>query len=61
MPDTNPLSISSYWKAPAELKELKVQIKDLLDKYFTQLSISPWGAPVLFVNKKDDSLRMCMD
>ena len=61
MPDTNPLSISPYRKASAELKELKVQLKDLLDKDFTQLSIFPWGALVLFLNKKDTSLRMCMD
>ena len=61
MSDTNLLSIPLYRKAPAELKELKVQLKDLLDNDLTQLSISPWGAPVLFVNKKDGSLRMCMD
>jgi len=47
--------------APAELKELKAQLKDLLDKGFIQPSISPWGAPVLFVKKKDGSLRMCID
>ncbi|WMV46412.1 hypothetical protein MTR67_039797 [Solanum verrucosum] len=43
--------------APAELKELKTQLKDLLDKGFIQPSISPWGAPGLFVKKKDGSLR----
>lgn len=47
--------------APAELKELKLQCKDLLDKGFIQPSISPWGDPVLFVKKKDGSLRMCID
>ena len=47
--------------APAELKELKEQLKDLLDKGFIRPSISPWGAPVLFVKKKDGSLRMCID
>ena len=47
--------------APAELKELKVQLKDLTDKGFIQPSISPWGAPVLFVKKKDGTLRMCID
>ena len=46
---------------PTELKELKSQIKDLLDKGFIRPSISPWDAPVLFVNKKDGSLRMCID
>ena len=47
--------------APAELKELKEQLKDLLDKGFIRPTISPWGAPVLFVKKKDGSLRMCID
>ena len=47
--------------APAELKELKAQHKDLLDKGFIRRSISPWGAPTLFVKKKDGSLRMCID
>ncbi|KAH0656975.1 hypothetical protein KY285_031857 [Solanum tuberosum] len=44
--------------APAELKE---QLKDLLDKGFIRPSVSPWGAPVLFVRRKDGSLRMCID
>ena len=44
--------------APVELKELKEQLKGLLDKGFIRPSISPWGAPVLFVKKKDGSLRM---
>ncbi|XP_070007676.1 uncharacterized mitochondrial protein AtMg00860-like [Nicotiana sylvestris] len=47
--------------APAELKELKEQLKDLLEKGFTRPSTSPWGAQVLFVRKKDGSLRMCID
>ena len=47
--------------APAELKELKDQLKDLLDKGFIRPSVSPWGAPVLFVRKKDGSFRMCID
>ena len=41
------------------VKELKAQLKDLLDKGFIRPSNSPWGAPILFVNKKDDSLKMC--
>ncbi|KAH0661557.1 hypothetical protein KY284_026488 [Solanum tuberosum] len=61
LPDTQPISIPPYWMAPAELKELKAQLKDLFDKGFIQPSISPWGAPVLFVKKKDGSLRMCID
>ena len=45
--------------APAELKELKLQLKDLTDKGFIQPNISPWGAPELFVKKKDGTLQMC--
>ena len=47
--------------APSELKELKAQLKDLLDKGFVKPIISRWGSSVLFVNKKDGSLRMCID
>ena len=47
--------------APAELKELKLQLKDLLDKGFIQPSISLWGTPVLFVKKNNGTLRMCID
>ncbi|KAH0716653.1 hypothetical protein KY290_012914 [Solanum tuberosum] len=59
--DTQHISIPPNRMAPAELKELKPQLKDLLDKGFIQPSISPWGAPVLFVKKNDGSLRMCID
>ncbi|KAJ9544586.1 hypothetical protein OSB04_024293 [Centaurea solstitialis] len=48
-----------YRLAPAEMRELSSQIQGLLDKGFIQPSSSPWGAPVLFVKKKDGSLRMC--
>ena len=47
--------------ALAKLKEFKAQLKDLLDKGFIRPSISPWVALVLFVKKKDWSLRMCFD
>ena len=47
--------------APIELKELKEQLKDFLDKEFIRPILSLWGAPVLFVRKKDGSLRMCID
>ncbi|KAL0344330.1 UNVERIFIED_CONTAM: Transposon Ty3-I Gag-Pol polyprotein [Sesamum angustifolium] len=47
--------------APLELKELKNQLEELLDKGFIWPSISPWGAPVLFVKKKDRSMRLCVD
>ena len=46
--------------ALAELKELKAKLKDILDKGFIRPSISPWGAPSLFVKKKDGSLRMSL-
>ena len=46
---------------PVELKKLKERLKDLRDKGFIQPNISPWGAPVLFVKKKDGSLRMRID
>ena len=47
--------------APKEMEELKSQLEELLDKGYVQPSISPWGAPVLFVRKKDGSLRLCID
>ncbi|KAA0061201.1 pol protein [Cucumis melo var. makuwa] len=50
---TTPISRAPYRMAPAELKELKVQLQELLDKGFIRPSVSPWGAPVLFVKKKD--------
>lgn len=56
--DTRPISIPPYRMAPAGLKELKEQLKDLLEKGFIRKSISPWDAPVLFVRKKDGTLRM---
>ena len=47
--------------APVELKELKLQFQELLEKGFIRPSVSPWGAPVLFVKKKDGILRLCID
>ena len=58
---TKPISIPPYRMAPAELKELKAQLEELLSKGFIRPSTSPWGAPVLFVKKKDGSLRLCID
>ena len=46
---------------PTELKELKTQLQELLDKGFIRPNVSPWGAPILFVKKKDDTLQMCID
>nr|GEV34095.1 putative reverse transcriptase domain-containing protein [Tanacetum cinerariifolium] len=50
-----------YRLAPSEMKELPYQLKELTDKGFIRPSSSPWGAPVLFVKKKDGSFRMCID
>ena len=47
--------------APLELKKLKTQLEELLSKGFIRPSTSPWGAPVLFVKKKDGTLRLCID
>ena len=58
---TTPISKAPYQMAPIELKELKVQLQELLDKGFIRPSYSPWGAPVLFVKKKDGTLRLCID
>ena len=52
IPGTEPISIPPYRMAPAELRELKAQIEELLSKGFIRPSISPWEAPVLFVKKK---------
>ncbi|KAL0540204.1 hypothetical protein IC582_024437 [Cucumis melo] len=60
-PGTVPISRAPYRMAPAELKELKIQLQELLDKGFIRPSVSPWGAPVLFVKKKDGSMRLCID
>ena len=61
LPDNQLISIPSYTMAPVELKELKEQLKDLLDKGLIKPNISPWGSPVLFVKKKDGFLKMCID
>ncbi|XP_073304535.1 uncharacterized protein [Primulina huaijiensis] len=61
MPGTMPISKTPYRLSPAEIKELKDQIQDLLDKGFIRPNFSPWGAPVLFVKKKDGSMRFCID
>jgi hypothetical protein len=60
-PDTAPISRRPYQMTPKELAELKVQLNELLDKGYIHLSSSPWGCPALFVKKKDQSLRLCVD
>ena len=58
---TTPISRAPYCMAPTELKEMKTQLQELLDKGFVRPSVSPWGAPILFVKKKDGTLRICID
>jgi hypothetical protein len=60
-PVTAPISKRPYRMPPAELAELKKQLQELLDKGFIRPSTSPWGCPALFVKKKDESLRLCVD
>ncbi|KAE8657890.1 Detected protein of unknown function [Hibiscus syriacus] len=61
MPGTAPIAMAPYRMAPKELQELKNQLRDLLEKGFIRPSVSPWGAPVLFVKKNDGSMRLCID
>jgi hypothetical protein len=58
---TSPISRRPYKMTPKELAELKIQLKELLDKGYIHPSSSPWGYPALFVKKKDQSLRLCVD
>ena len=60
VPGTPPISKTPYRMATAEMKALKEQLQDLLDKGFIRPSTSPWGALVLFVKKKDGTLRLCI-
>ena len=61
VPRTVPMSRAPYRMAPTELKELKSQLQELLDKGFIRPSVSPWDAPVSFVKKKYGTLRLCID
>jgi hypothetical protein len=61
IPGTAPIAKRPYRMAPTELTELKLQITDFQQKGYIRPSSSPWGAPVLFVSKKDGSMRMCID
>ncbi|GJV12920.1 putative reverse transcriptase domain-containing protein [Tanacetum coccineum] len=61
VPGVAPVARAPYRLAPSEMKELADQLQELSDKGFIRPSSSPWGAPVLFVKKKDGSLRMCID
>ncbi|GJU62794.1 putative reverse transcriptase domain-containing protein [Tanacetum coccineum] len=61
IPGAAPVARAPYRLAPFEMKELLEQLQELSDKGFIRPSSSPWGAPVLFVKKKDGSFRMCID
>ncbi|GJY65239.1 putative reverse transcriptase domain-containing protein [Tanacetum coccineum] len=61
VPGAAPVARAPYRLAPSEMKELSDQLQELSDKGFIRISSSPWGAPVLFVRKKDGSFRMCID
>ncbi|KAJ9536387.1 hypothetical protein OSB04_un000447 [Centaurea solstitialis] len=61
IPGSEPISKAPYRMAPVELLELKEQLQELLDRGFIRPSVSPWGAPVLFMKKKDGSMRLCID
>jgi hypothetical protein len=60
-PNTAPISRRLYQTPPNELAELKTQLQDFLEKGFIRPSSSPWGCPAIFVKKKDQTLRMCVD
>ncbi|GKB22387.1 putative reverse transcriptase domain-containing protein [Tanacetum coccineum] len=61
VPGAAPVAQARYRLATAKMKELSTQLQELSDKGFIRPSSSPWGAPVLFVKKKDGSFRMCMN
>ncbi|GJS47429.1 reverse transcriptase domain-containing protein [Tanacetum coccineum] len=61
VPGAAPVARAPYRLAPAEMQELSTQLQELSDRGFIRPSSSPWGAPVLFVKKKDGSFRMCID
>jgi hypothetical protein len=61
MPGAAPVSKAPYRMSTPELKELQLQLEELLKKGYIHPSMSPWGAPVLFVKKKDGMLRLCID
>eukprot|EP00253_Pinus_taeda_P011610 PITA_11610 len=61
IPGATPVSRTPYRMSIPELTELKMQLQELLDNNYIRPSVSPWGAPVLFVRKKDGTLKMCID
>ncbi|GJZ49209.1 putative reverse transcriptase domain-containing protein [Tanacetum coccineum] len=61
IPGTTPVARAPYRLAPSEMQELSNQLQELSDRGFIRPSTSPWGAPILFVKKKDGSFKMCID
>jgi hypothetical protein len=61
MPGTTSIAKAPYRLAPSELQELMKQIQEMIDNDFIRPISSPWGAPILFVKKKDGTMRMCID
>ena len=61
LPESAPISKSPYQMSLPELTELKIQLQELLDKEYIRPSVSPWGAPFLFVKNKNGTLRLCID
>jgi Retroviral aspartyl protease len=61
VPGAAPIARAPYRLAPSELKEMMSQLQELLEKGFIRPSTSPWGAPMLFLKKKDGTMRMCID
>ena len=56
-----PTSKTPYHKSALELVELKLQLQELIEKGYIWPSVSPWGASILFINKKDSMMWMCID
>ena len=61
VPGVVPNSKALYRMNIFELNELKLQLRELIDKNYIRPSVSPWGAPILFVKKKDSTLRLCIE
>jgi hypothetical protein len=61
LPSSDPILKAPYRMSIPELTELKIQLQELLDKEYIRPNVSPWGAPVLSVKKKDDTLRLCIN
>nr|GEY54263.1 putative reverse transcriptase domain-containing protein [Tanacetum cinerariifolium] len=61
IPKAAPVARAPYRLAPSKMQELSNQLQELANRGFIRPSTSPWGAPVLFVKKKDGSFRMCID